>query len=1151
MPSSEEVSSVRVFARFRPTRAAHAALACEVDAELAQIRMTKSVHPRGKRFRFDGVLGSDSTQREAFDAIARAAVAECLRGFNATILAYGQTGSGKTHTMLGAGFGEGTAAATTEKAWDPNGSVAGLMPRVVQSLFRGLVDDDKNSREGALIELSMLEIYNENIRDLLGDRGAGAADHLVNHTGAKFSRNRSRGGAAATNHHPSLRLRETPDRGVWVEGLARQPCATDSDVLALIEAGSAARSTAQTKMNAMSSRSHVVVTVNVTQKKIDGTTVKAKLHLVDLAGSERVGKTEAQGLTLREAQSINQSLSALGNCMRALTTASTKHVPFRDSKLTHLLRDSLGGNAKTTMVICLASDAKNEDETLSTLRFGSRAKRIQCVAKLNRVGGALSDLKRSVALLTARVELLSKENAVLKQQSAQQHQQQQQQLQPSQEEGVGGGGGESKQSGNNIVDASSSSAAECEALKLQLSSVQHKLSEATASVDALSSSKSEIQKYADTLLEQLNDAEEKSSNQASLMTTKDEQLLAAREAVAQERERLRDWESELSAQREASYEKVLALETSAAKRERMLEERERELHEREQDVEVKQATIMVSRKEAVASTAAAQAASLESTEASLARLREKLEERNAQRAAELEERAQAAEARVAERERGLAEGQARLHQQLEKLDERQAQAGARELEVAAKAAGVEEKAKAVAESMKRMEDAEGNANAALRETLDASNLRFEDLQRKMHRVEVDGAKRKHRIEQMEVECAAKSRDVEQMKQRVSRSEARIADLENQLLSVYYGHKAQKEQDAQDREYIRRHKEEAAEQERRDAALAKRIAERGSDMSAYVAEEAEEAEEAATEEEKEERERRGAEAKAMAESEVEVAELAQNKLASLAMESMTQEQKDLIEKIRAEKKRVKMVGESKNEDFNPFTKMLSEQAAVARPSPGGNVSTSRQTRAELPLLSPPAPSATSLSVPRNTPSSSYILSDHELALKLFQEEKDAFETRRGGGLTAVTPPLPAIIGSSSQRPSPFESLREGKEFILDSDAGLHQCRQNVGFGRWNDRFILLHAPTFEVVILKPNAAAAAVAAAATTTARDSQRFGRAVVLKRRRRIQNLSLESGGAKRVTIRSAKDNKNFTFDFVTVEMAGKFRAAFTQLWRQSAVVK
>ena len=156
----EEISSVRVFARFRPTRSAHAPLECDVDPELDQIR----VGDRGKRFRFDGVLAAESSQEEAFETIASSAVKECLRGFNATILAYGQTGSGKTHTMLGAGFGEGVAA--TAKAWDPNGSVAGLMPRVVQALFSG-PDDEKNSRVGTK-ELSMLEIYNENIRDLLG-----------------------------------------------------------------------------------------------------------------------------------------------------------------------------------------------------------------------------------------------------------------------------------------------------------------------------------------------------------------------------------------------------------------------------------------------------------------------------------------------------------------------------------------------------------------------------------------------------------------------------------------------------------------------------------------------------------------------------------------------------------------------------------------------------------------------------------------------------------------------------------------------------------------------------------------------------------------------------------------------------------------------
>ena len=1043
MPS-EEVSSVRVFGRFRPTRAGHEALACNVDAELAQIRLC------GKRFRFDGVLGPESTQQEAFDAIAQSACVQCLRGFNATILAYGQTGSGKTHTMLGAGFGEGTVA--TEAAWDPGGSVAGLMPRVVQSLFRGLVDDDENSRDGTLVELSMLEIYNEKIRDLLGERS----------------------GSRTT----TLKLRETPDRGVWVEGLERQPCATDSDVLKLIEVGSSARSTARTKMNAMSSRSHVVVTVVVTQKKITGTVVKAKLHLVDLAGSERVGKTEAQGLTLREAQSINQSLSALGNCMRALTTTATKHVPFRDSKLTHLLRDSLGGNAKTTMCVCLASDAKNEDETMSTLRFGSRAKRIQCVAKLNRVGGGLSDLKRSITLLTARVEELTRENAALRNPSS-----------PHQQRSSGSSGGESKQQGNNAADASSFSAAECEALKLQLSSVEHKLSEATANVVALTSSKSEMQKYANTLLKQLNDAEDKSTSQASLTATDDGKLLAAREAVAQERERLREWESELSAQREASSEKAQALEARAAKRERMLEDREQELHEREQDIKVTETL-----REGTIDQRAA--------EASLAQLRENLEESYAQRAAELEERAKAAEVRAAERERDLSEKHARLRQQLERLDERQAQTEARELEVAAKDACVEEKASMVADSMKRMEDADGDVHAALREMLETAEKKAETLQRKLHQVEVEGAKRERHVQCLEVQCAAKIQDLEMMERTCKRSEDRIADLENQLLSVYYGHKAQKEQDAEDREYVRKRREEAAEQERRDAALAKQIAERGSDLSATE------------------------EADTMDTSE----------------KFQPEERKEISVDIAS--------GESKNDDYNPFK----------------NIELVRAARVGLPFLSPPAPTSASLPIPGHSssaasssdntgsaPSSSYAVSDHELALKLFQEEKDAL-SRRGALLTSVTPPLPAIGMPLSHSSSPFESLREGKEFILDSDAGLHRCTQNVGFGRWNERFILLHAPTFEVVILKPSTTSAAEVSGVGS----SQRPGRAVVLKRRRRIQNLSIESGAgskkrgtSKQVLIRSSKDSKKFIFDFAAPEKAATFREEFVRLWRQSAVIR
>ena len=319
MSSSNEVSSVRVFARFRPTRSNHQPLSdFEIDQTLNQIKLGER-----HRFRFDGILSKESSQEETFEIIGQSSVTEVLKGFNATIIAYGQTGSGKTHTMLGAGFGEGTAE--TQAAWDPEGPVAGLMPRVITSLFQKSGEDNRNT--STTIECQMLEIYNEEVRDLLSEK-----------TENKSKRAKNRG---------SLKLRETPDRGVWIEGLSKHSTSTTTDVLDLIQIGSKARSTASTNMNMMSSRSHVVVTITTTQSRMDGSTIRAKLHLVDLAGSERVGKTDAKGSTLREAQSINQSLSALGNCMRALTTGSSKHIPFRDSKLTHLLRDSLGGNRAT------------------------------------------------------------------------------------------------------------------------------------------------------------------------------------------------------------------------------------------------------------------------------------------------------------------------------------------------------------------------------------------------------------------------------------------------------------------------------------------------------------------------------------------------------------------------------------------------------------------------------------------------------------------------------------------------------------------------------------------------------------------------------------------------------------------------------------
>ena len=591
----QEISAVRVFAKFRPTRSNHEPISLDIDQTLHQVKLGERL-----RFRFDGIVDATQNQSQTFEQIGAHSVTELLKGYNATILAYGQTGSGKTHTMLGAGFGEGSAE--TQKAWDPKGSVAGLMPRVIETLFVRASEDARNTN--ATIECSMLEIYNEEIRDLL-----------------------SKGSC-------KLKLRETPLRGVWVQGLTKKKCHTTSDVLALIQIGSLARSTASTKMNTMSSRSHVVVTITTTQSRMDGSTVRAKLALVDLAGSERVGKTDAKGATLREAQSINQSLSALGNCMRALTTGkANKHIPVRDSKLTHLLRDSLGGNSKTTMVICLASDNENKDETISTLRFGTRAKRIQCSASVNKSGGGLAELKNAVQLLTHQVSVLRKENKSLKNSS-------------------------SSSNGNNpkVELQLQAKASECESLRIQLDSIQHTMKEREATITTLKTTQKEITIYSETLLSQLNEIESRQTTTASIMSSQDEQVEAARAAVKSEEERLWRWEAELHTFLEKQQQSKHCFEKELNKRSKNLDEKEVELSE---------------------AIAAAIAIGKEKT---LVLVQEQLEEKFAVRMAGLKERVVAAEDRNERQEQEIAVGQDRLRIAQQRTAERSLQQSKREQE---------------------------------------------------------------------------------------------------------------------------------------------------------------------------------------------------------------------------------------------------------------------------------------------------------------------------------------------------------------------------------------------------------------------------------------------------------------------------------------
>ena len=251
----------------------------------------------------------------------------------------------------------------------------GVVPRVVMKIFDHVDQADENLE--FVVKVSFLEIYMEKIRDLLDKT------------------------------KDNLRVREDPNKGVWVEGCTEVYCSCDEDVMNVLRVGQASRSVAYTNMNAESSRSHSICIITISQKNIkSGSSKSGRFYLVDLAGSEKVNKTGAKGQTLEEAKMINKSLTALGQVINALTDPKTKHIPYRDSKLTRLLQTSLGGNSRTTLCINSSISDYNYPETLSTLRFGQRAKSIKNKAKVNQ--------ERSVAELMALLAEADKEIAILK-----------------------------------------------------------------------------------------------------------------------------------------------------------------------------------------------------------------------------------------------------------------------------------------------------------------------------------------------------------------------------------------------------------------------------------------------------------------------------------------------------------------------------------------------------------------------------------------------------------------------------------------------------------------------------------------------------------------------------------------------------------------
>eukprot|EP01102_Stenamoeba_stenopodia_P019656 TRINITY_DN7471_c0_g1_i1.p1 TRINITY_DN7471_c0_g1~~TRINITY_DN7471_c0_g1_i1.p1 ORF type:complete len:934 (-),score=240.86 TRINITY_DN7471_c0_g1_i1:200-3001(-) len=357
--------NVRVLCRFRPInerekKEAASGKFADSTFKLAFPDVTAvAIGNKGQShsFNFDRVFDPNTTQIQVYEESAKQSIQDVLDGYNATIFTYGQTGSGKTFTMFGADGPE----------------LMGIVPRAIAHIF-SYINSQPSGIEFA-IKCSFLEIYMENIRDLLNP--------------------------SKTN----LRVRESPSRGIWVEGATEEFVTCEQDIADLIEVGNTARAVSSTGMNQVSSRSHSVFMLTIEQKNEDGSTKRGKLNLVDLAGSEKISKTGAEGQTLEEAKKINQSLSALGNCIHSLTEKGRGHIPYRDSKLTRILQESLGGNCKTTLIITASPHEFNYDETVSTCQFGARAKTIKNQAKVNQ--------QKSVAELMALVEQLTKELSAL------------------------------------------------------------------------------------------------------------------------------------------------------------------------------------------------------------------------------------------------------------------------------------------------------------------------------------------------------------------------------------------------------------------------------------------------------------------------------------------------------------------------------------------------------------------------------------------------------------------------------------------------------------------------------------------------------------------------------------------------------------------
>nr|XP_027192618.1 kinesin-like protein KIN-4A isoform X1 [Cicer arietinum] len=354
-------------------------------------------------FTFDHVYGNGgSPSSEMFEECVAPLVDGLFQGFNATVLAYGQTGSGKTYTM-------GTA-------YNDN-SQTGLIPQVMSALFNK-IETLKHQAEFQL-HVSFIEILKEEVRDLLDMVSMGKSDN---------SSSNGHSGKITIPGKSPIQIRETSSGVITLAGTTEVSVSTLQEMAAYLEQGSSNRATGSTNMNNQSSRSHAIFTITLEQmRKLHSFSpnndtsdedmgeeyLSAKLHLVDLAGSERAKRTGSDGIRLKEGIHINKGLLALGNVISALGDEKKRkegvHVPYRDSKLTRLLQDSLGGNSKTVMIACISPADINFEETLNTLKYANRARNIQNKPVANRdlISNEMQQMRHQLKYLQA--ELCSRE----------------------------------------------------------------------------------------------------------------------------------------------------------------------------------------------------------------------------------------------------------------------------------------------------------------------------------------------------------------------------------------------------------------------------------------------------------------------------------------------------------------------------------------------------------------------------------------------------------------------------------------------------------------------------------------------------------------------------------------------------------------------